>query len=98
MNDANSYKVVGGTSYLPGTPDEVVEVLEAARASRTRLAFVHSWSDGQAVRGYVGRSTGSIKVPLLVNNARSMGGDCLSEDTVVEIRESAGGRVLYKKP
>jgi hypothetical protein len=98
MSNANSYKVVDGTAYLPGTPDEVVRVLEAARASRTRLAFVHSWSDGAAVRGYVGRSTGFFKVPLVVHNARSLGGDCLSEDTIVEIRESAGGRVLYKAP
>lgn len=100
MNVANShsYKVVNGTAYLPGTPDALVAVLEQARASRVRLAVTYSWSEDGPSRGYVGRSTGQVKVPLLVHNARSMGGGCLSEDAVVEIRESRGGRLLYKAP
>lgn len=90
-----SYKVVNGTSYRLETPDEVVQVLERARESRVRLAIAYR-AESQPEYGRVGRSTGSVKVPLLVHNTRSFGGGELWTSGIVEIRESSGGKVLYK--
>lgn len=102
------YKVVNGTSYDVRTPSEVIRVLENARLNRTRLHISYGHTDGSKagldwleehdVHGYIGRSMGPIKIPLMVNNRRSLGGPGLLDHCVVRIRESAGGRVLYQHP
>lgn len=97
MNVAN-YQVVEGTSYHRSVEPALIRVLEIARRARVRLAVTFSWSEDGPSRGYVGRSTGSVKVPLLVHNARSMGGGVLSAEDVVEVRESRGGKLLYQAP
>jgi hypothetical protein len=98
-----TYKQVNGTSYDVRTPDEVIRVVEAARQTRTRLHVSlgdtetgRDWLEEFEVYGYIGRSTGPIKVPLLLANRRSHGGGALLDHCVVRIRESAGGRVLYQ--
>jgi hypothetical protein len=96
MNVAN-YQVVEGTSYHTSVEPSLIRVLEAARVGRVRLAVTFSWSEDGPSRGYVGRSTGSVKVPLLVYNRRSLGGEVLSAEDVVEVRESRGGKLLYRK-
>jgi hypothetical protein len=100
-----SYKIISGTSYHEATPDAVIRVLEAARQSRTRLHISlgdqetgRDWLEEFESHGYVGRSTGPVKVPLLVANRRSLGGGAILGHYIVRIRESAGGRVLYQHP
>jgi hypothetical protein len=103
-----NYKLINGTSYDTRTPDEVVRVLEQARLSRTRLhvSLGHTegdkagldWLEEFESHGYVGRSTGSIKVPLLIANSRSLGGGALLDHCIVRIRQSNGGRVLWQHP
>jgi hypothetical protein len=100
--------VVNGTSYDPRTPDEVMAVLEAARQNRIRLHLSLGFNDGPnagmdwleefETYGYIGRSTGPIKVPLLIANRRSLGGGAILDHCIVRIRESAGGKVLYQHP
>lgn len=95
--DQTKYKVVNGTFYRAETPNEVCEVLERARERRVRLAIAFK-AESETRYGRVGRSLGPVKVPLLVHNSRSLGGDELWSDGIVEIRESSGGRVLYSAP
>jgi len=92
----NEHTVVNGTFYDVGTDPEVIQVLERARESRTRLAVVYE-PESSIQFGRVGRSVGPVKVPLLVHNSRSLGGEPICTRIVTEIRESAGGRVLYRK-
>ena len=100
-----TYKHINGTSYRNETPDEVIRVLESARQNRTRLhislgetASGRDWLEEFETHGYVGRSMGPVKVPLLVANTRSLGGGAILDHCIVRIRESAGGRVLYRHP
>ncbi len=99
------YTLVNGTSYDVRTPDEVVRVLENARKNRTRLhislgevATGKDWLEENMVHGFVGRSTGSIKIPLLIHNRRSLGGPGLLDHSIVRIRTSQGGKVLWTHP
>lgn len=102
------YKTINGTSYDVRTIDEVVAILENARQNRTRLHVSlgetggpeagKDWLEENMVHGFIGRSTGSIKIPLLIHNRRSLGGPGLLDHCIVRIRTSSGGRILWKHP
>ncbi len=103
-----NYKQSNGTSYDERTPDEVVAVLESARQNRTRLHVSlgetegpqagRDWLEDSDVMGYIGRSMGPVKVPLLIANRRSTGGGAILDHCIVRIRTSSGGRVLWMHP
>lgn len=91
-----------GTTYGPGTPAAVVEILERARASRARLRLFYgdaatgkAWPEEYDTLGTIGRSSGSIKVPLLIRNARSTGGGMISTESIVAIA-TAPGKFAYR--
>ena len=73
------YKQINGTSYDARTPDEVVAVLENARLNRQRVHVSlgetegpeagRDWMEESFVTGLIGRSTGSIKIPLLASSS-----------------------------
>ena len=99
------YKIVNGTSYDALTSNEVIRVLEKARQNRTRLHISlgdqetgRDWLEGFESYGYVGRSMGPVKVPLMIANRRSLGGGAILDHCIVRIRESVGGRVLFQNP
>lgn len=92
----------GGTFYHEETPYEVVEVLEQARKNRTRLTLdygdvktVKSWGEVHDIHGYIGRSNGQIKIPLLVHNTRSLGGGAILDHCIIGIYTSKGKKPLY---
>jgi hypothetical protein len=105
------YKERYGTHWDVRTPDKVIDVLEEARQRRVRLhiSLGYTEDDGQnpvgqdwleefTSYGYIGRSTGDVKIPLLVHNQSSIGGTALLDHCIVRIRESAGKRVLWQHP
>jgi len=103
-----TYKIINDTAYNKDTPDAVIKILEnnrsGHRGERLRLWYGDpktgkDWEEVYDVEGYIGRSTGLIKVPLLIHNSRSMGGPALLDDNIIKIAETKGShRVLYEHP
>ncbi len=97
-------KQMNGTSYDVRTPNEVVRILGQARQNRTRLHVSlgetegpesgRDWLEENDVYGFIGRSTGSVKIPLLIHNRRSLGGPGLLDHCVVRIRYTTGRRAV----
>lgn len=111
MRTKDDYKVVNETYYDKRTPDEVIRILENARQGRYRLHISlgetdndegkigRDWLEENMSFGYIGRSTGPHKIPLLVHNARSMGGPGLLDHCIVRIRHTTGRRtILWQHP
>ena len=57
-----------------------------------------SWGDDFDVTGTVGRSTGRVKIPLLVNNARSLGGSAILVNSIIRIDDIFSRTHLFKHP
>lgn len=100
--DPIHYKVYNGTSYHEETPDRLVLLLESLKESRTRIVVDYgdtktgrSWGDTHEIEGYIGRSTGESKIPLLVFNSRSIGGGALLDHCILTVKTSKGKQLLY---
>lgn len=96
------YKVINGTSYNQDTPQKLIDVLENCRLNKTRIVIDYgdtatgiSWNEVNDVVGYVGRTTGNDKIPLLVYNSRSFGGTWITQSKILHIRESKGKKLIY---
>lgn len=93
-----------GTCYHEKTSIEVVNILESLynhRETRIRIWYGEngkSWDEEHGVTGYLGRSTGTIKIPLLINNKRSYGGGALLDQCIVKIVDTKTKQVLYQHP
>jgi hypothetical protein len=105
------YKLRNGTAYHAETPENIVQILESARQTNrsTRLRFCfgdvetgRDWGEVHDTTGYIGRSTGSIKIPLLIATANSSGGGGLLDHCLVRIeREERGDKEyteVYRHP
>ena len=97
-----TYVEVNGTSYNSDTDPEVIRVLENCRINRTRIILDYgdtktgvSWGEEHDITGYVGRSTGPTKIPLVIWNSRSYGGGSLLSHCVVGIKTARGKVPLY---
>ena len=94
-----------GTTYHEDTSPEMVGILERLRSNQTRCRFHwgdaktgEDWGDEYDVKGRIGRSTGTKKIPILLYNARSYGGGAILDHCIVKITETAGGRLVYQHP
>lgn len=97
------YQRVNGTYYDIDTPESVIQVLENARLTNRRIRVFlgdkttgRDWNEEFQTVGYVARSSGPVKVPILLANARSDGGSPISTDSIVRLETSKGGRLLWK--
>lgn len=94
-----------GTCYHANTKRAMITQLETLRASRIRCRFHwgdattgKDWCDRYGITGTIGRSTGEMKVPLLIYNKRSIGGGAILTHCIVKITAAKGGRVIYQHP
>ena len=101
---STTYKIVeSGTAYHIDTPQQVVDILERARERRQRLKFYYGdaktgrdWGEESDKYGTVGRSSGTVKIPLVIHSCRSHGGCSLLDHCLVKIKDVQTGRVLYQ--
>lgn len=112
LSNGNSikYKIKNGTAYHFETPDRIVTILEEARQSsrsiRLRFCFGDletgkDWEETFDTTGYIGRSTGSIKIPLLLKKITSSGGGSILDHCIVRIEKKVSGgsyREVYRHP
>ena len=93
-----SYKVYQGTAYHVETPDVVVSILDRALKSHHTIRLRIHYGDPKTGRawdnkpetGSIGRSTGSIKIPLLIKTTRSLGGGGLLDNCIIKIEQKIG--------
>lgn len=99
------YRRHDGIYFHAETPVEVVRALNAAHQARTRIR-IHlgdretgqDWLEEHETEGYLGNSTGPLKVPLLLHNRRSLGGGAVLDHCIVRIIETRTDRVVYSHP
>lgn len=99
-------KIVNGYEVDSNCPNELVSVLEKLYDGRnTRITIDYgdtvtgkSWNERYDISGYVGRSTGTTKIFLLVSNRRSLGGGGILTGNVLSIKHSnkRNGGYIYK--
>jgi len=95
-------KEFNGLYFDENTSVDVCRVISTVnRNTRIRVWYGKdgkSWNEENDITGYVGRSTGTKKIPLLINNSRSFGGGALLCGSIVKIVETATNNVLYQHP
>jgi len=103
---AHEYKIVDGTSYHVDTSPAVINALEYVRANNIRITIDYgdtktgqSWHEEHDITGYVGRSTGQNKIPLLIYNKRSFGGGSILTHCILSIRyaNKKDGNYIYQQ-
>jgi len=76
------------------TPQDIIEKLEYARINRKRVlvTYKEGWEDftgytkdGLNVHMNIGRSTGTVKIPLHIISSRSTGGYALSDKAIIKV-------------
>lgn len=91
------------TTYPKDTLEEVKKVLNHAIEERLRIRVWYgkngrSWNEENDIIGYIGSSTGTNKVPLLIHSARSFGGGALLVHCIIKIMDVKTKKVLYQHP
>jgi hypothetical protein len=96
-------RVQTDTWYDEETPQAVVRILERARKNGSVLRIFlgdrstgRDWMEEHDTIGRIGRSTGTIRVPLLVAEGES-GGGALLDACIVRVA-SSDGRDLWRHP
>lgn len=99
------YKIFNGTYYDHQTDEKVITIIDEALRSKRKLKIYlgdrktgRDWCEEHDKTGTIGRSTGPIKIPLLMTSSRSYGGGVLLEDAIVKIVDFDSKKVLYQHP
>lgn len=92
------------TYFDPGTAPEAARVLERCRTAGNKVRLVlgdtatgESWLDEYDVVGTIGRSIGTLKVPLLIEEGESGGGAILTACLLCVI-DWRNGKPVYRHP
>jgi hypothetical protein len=90
--DGKDYKNVYGFYFNGKTSDKIIDVIINAYTMKKRIRVFYgnsetgkSWNEEYDVTGKIGRSTGSIKIPLLIHNKKSFGGGAILDSAIVGI-------------
>lgn len=94
--------VWNGVFYLEDTvPEELSSLLNTLHRTKERCRFHYGdvktgtkWGDVEV--GRIGRTTGTVPVPITVYNSRSLGGPALLSSCVVKVETTKGKRILYQ--
>ena len=93
------------TWFDPGTDEAVKATLRYSIRADVRLRLFYGdpdtgrdWCEEYDVMGTIGRSTGVMKVPLLIHNRRSMGGGAILTANILRIISIKSRRELYRHP
>lgn len=100
--NGKEYKVLNNMFFNAETNDIVCRVLAQLHNSQTRCRIFYgdtetgsTWNEEYNITGTIGRSSGSIKIPLMISNSRSMGGPGILEHRIVGIQVTAN-HFIYK--
>ena len=97
-------KVFNGFWFDEITDLKVMKVISGlSRETRIRVWYGDnktgkSWNEENDICGYIGRTTGSKKIPILINNKRSWGGSGILCHAIVKIVRTDNKAVLYEHP
>ena len=91
------------TTFNLRTPERVRTILDWARINNKRIRIYYGnaetgcdWCEAYDTIGYIGRSCGKMKIPLLIPNRRSTGGTAILDHCIVRI--TCNHKVLYSHP
>ena len=97
------FKVANGTFYNKNTPNAVISILEKARRDKTRVRLFYGdtflgtdWLEQTDTLGYISRTCGSIKVPILLSRETASGGPAILTDAIVRI--TIDKKEVYRNP
>ena len=104
--NGKKYKVTeNGTYYYYNTPDSVINVIENEVHRYRRLKFIFGdtktgipWNEEHDNSGTIGKTTGNVKMVILLTNYNSMGGGIILTDCILQIRHVNNGGILYQHP
>lgn len=101
--NGKTYKVANnGTYYNKDTKNAVIEVLENCQRRNIRIQVFYGdaltgrdWNEQYDTIGYISRSMGPVKIPLMLRTKHSLGGGGLLDNCILKIRDTATRQVLY---
>lgn len=105
--NSGKYIIVDGTAFEKLTNDKVIHKLNRLIHKDTRIKIVlgdpftgKSWNETHDTTGYVRRSSGKLKVPILLYNKRSYGGGAILTANILQISfaNKNNGSRIYKHP
>jgi hypothetical protein len=92
-----------GIYFGKNTPEKVKQIVSSNIGRSNRFRFWYgdgitgkNWNEENDVCGYIGRSTGPKKIPLLIAKKTSDGGGALMDDSIIKIVDTRTKKVLYQ--
>lgn len=90
-----TYKTIDGFYFDEKTDGNVIKEILKAYNGKYRIRIWYgdekkSWNEENDIIGNIGRSTGEIKIPLLIKSSRSYGGIGILDSCIVRIDVNYG--------